>query len=545
MADGPQRVSPHVGQDDRLEAATLQWLDEHAAQGIFTTDSALRVTSWNRWLVTHTGRPADSVVGQPLLEVWPELERNGLGQHYRDALTGQARIVSQGLHGHLLAMRPTTGHGTLVHMAQSARIAPLVDGESVIGTITIIEDVSERVLREAALRQQIADLDEARASAEAALRVKDEFLTTLSHELRTPLNAVVGWTRILRSSSSDGALLARGLEVVQRNADAQVRLIEDMLDMSRMISGRLRVEMQRMDMVAVTVAAVDVVSPAAATKAVDLKTVFQHDLPLVYGDPDRLQQVVWNLLSNAVKFTSTGGRVEVRLSNRDGRVVLAVQDSGEGIAPAFLPHVFEPFRQADGTSTRRHGGLGLGLSLVRHLVELHGGTVRADSPGPGQGAIFSVSLPAVVDPFVGGVAVSPGGVPGLEPTCLAGLHILAVDDDPDSRELIRLQLEMFGAMVTTAPTAPEALARLPECVATGRRVVLVADIGMPGDDGYALIRRVRDLPEPDTGHIHAIAVTAYTSLQDRARALALGFDAHYAKPVDPATIVSALSRLTR
>ena len=545
MADGPQRLSQPVGQDERLEAATLQWLDEHAGQGIFTTDSALRITSWNRWLVTHTGRPAEAVVGRPLLVVWPELEQSGLGQHYHDALAGQARVVSQGLHGHLLAMRPSMGHATLAHMAQSARIAPLVDGQSVIGTITVIEDVSERVLREAALRQQIADLDEARASAEAALRVKDEFLTTLSHELRTPLNAVVGWTRILRSGSSDAALLARGLEVVQRNADAQVRLIEDMLDMSRMISGRLRVEMQRMDMVAVTVAAVDVVSPAAATKAVDLKTVFQHDLPLVYGDPDRLQQVAWNLLSNAVKFTSTGGRVEVRLSNRDGRVVLAVQDSGEGIAPEFLPHVFEPFRQADGTSTRRHGGLGLGLSLVRHLVELHGGTVRADSPGPGQGATFSVSLPAVVDPLVGGVAVSPRGLPGFEPTCLAGLHILAVDDDADSRELIRLQLEMFGAAVTTAATAPEALARLPECVASGRRVVLLADIGMPGDDGYALIRQVRDLPKLNTGHIHAIAVTAYTSLQDRARALALGFDAHYPKPVDPATIVSALSRLTR
>jgi PAS domain S-box-containing protein len=538
-------VRDRAGQGERLDAATLQWLDEHAAQGIFTTDTALTITSWNRWLVTHTGRAAEGVVGQSLLEAWPELERAGLDQHYRDALAGRARVVSRGLHGHLLAMRPTTGPGTLPAMAQSARIAPLLDGETVIGTITVIDDVSERVLREASLRQQIADLDEARASAEAALRVKDEFLTTLSHELRTPLNAVVGWTRILRSGSTNPAMLARGLEVVQRNADAQVRLIEDMLDMSRMMSGRLRVEMQRLDMVAVTVGAVDVVAPAATTKSVEICTEFEHDLPLVYGDPDRLQQVVWNLLSNAVKFTGAGGRIDVRLASHHGRVVLSVQDTGEGIAPEFLPHVFERFRQADGTSTRRHGGLGLGLALVRHLVELHGGTVRAASEGLGRGATFSVMLPAVVDPVISGAAVSPAGMPGLDPSCLAGLSVVAVDDDPESRDLIRLQLEMFGATVTTAATATEALKHVGDGLATGRRVALVADIGMPGDDGYALIRNVRALPSAGNGRVRAVAVTAYSGLEDRARALALGYDAHFVKPVEPATLVATLSRLGR
>jgi signal transduction histidine kinase/ActR/RegA family two-component response regulator len=537
-------VTESAGRGKRLETATLQWLDEHAGHGVFITDVALTISSWNRWLATHTGRSAETLVGQPLFAAWPELQSTGLDHYYRDALAGRARVVSQALHGHLIAMRPTVGHGVLPQMAQSARIAPLLDGSTIIGTITVIEDMSERAMREAALRQQIADLDEARASAEAALRVKDEFLTTLSHELRTPLNAVVGWTRILRSGTATGALLARGLEVVQRNADAQVRLIEDMLDMSRMMSGRLRVELRRMDIVAVAVAAVDVVAPAAATKAVEIRTQFDHDLPLVYGDPDRLQQVVWNLLSNAVKFTGSGGRIDLRLSERHGRVVLAVHDSGEGIAPEFLPHVFERFRQADGTSTRRHGGLGLGLALVRHLVELHGGTVRADSEGLGRGATFSVVLPAVVEPVLGGEAVSAGGLPGVNPACLQNLQVLAVDDDPESRELIRLQLEMFGAVVTTAATAAEALTRLPDCLAAGGRVALVADIGMPGEDGYALIRNVRNLPAGGNGRVHAVAVTAYAGPEDRARALALGFDAHFVKPVDPAALVSLLSRVT-
>jgi len=537
-------VSDRIGQSERLDAATLHWLDEHAAQGIFTTDSALTITSWNRWLVVHTGRPAEAVVGRSLLAMWPELARAGLDQHYRDALEGRARVVSRGLHGHLLAMRPTAGQGTLAHMAQSARIAPLFDGDTVIGTITVIDDVSERVLRETALRQQIVDLDEARASAEAALRVKDEFLTTLSHELRTPLNAVVGWTRILRSGMTNAALLARGLEVVQRNADAQVRLIEDMLDVSRMMSGRLRVEMQRLDMVAVTVAAVDVVAPAATTKSVEIHTEFEHDLPLVYGDPDRLQQVVWNLLSNAVKFTGASGRIDVRLSTRHGRVVLTVHDTGEGIAPEFLPHVFERFRQADGTSTRRHGGLGLGLSLVRHIVELHGGTVSAASDGLGRGATFSVMLPAVIDPVMN-VAAPAAGLPGLQPSCLAGLLVIAVDDDAESRDLIRLQLEMFGAAVITTATAAEALAQIRDWLAAGRRLALVADIAMPGEDGYALIRSVRALPDGDNGRVHAVAVTAFSGREDRERALDVGFDAHLVKPVDPATLVSTLSRITR
>ena len=520
-----------------LDRAVLGWLDTLAAQGVMITDADLVVRGWNEWLETHSGRRSPDVVGRPLFEVWPDLVARGLDHHYRDALGGQVRVVAQALHGYLFAMPRRAGDEA--PMPQSARIAPLIDGNRVVGTITVVDDVSDRTLREAELREQIEALKAARHTAEDALRTKDEFLATLSHELRTPLNSVLGWTRILRFRHDDSAALRRGLEVIERNGAAQLRLIEDMLDMSRMMSGKLRVEMRETDVVAAALTAIDALTPTAVAKGVTIHTHITPGLPAVNGDPDRLNQVAWNLLANAVKFTPAGGTVDVSVHAAPGAILLGVSDTGQGISADFLPHIFEPFRQGDASTTRRHGGLGLGLALVRRIVDMHGGRVTAHSTGPGRGATFTVYLPALT-PLTPRGRTLAGDADGTDVNILKGVRILVVDDEPEARELLAMQLEAVGATATKAGSTAEAL----EVVRAGTIDTvdaLVADIGMPDHDGYTLIRSVRALGAG--GGMPAIALTAYARAEDRARALAAGYQRHFVKPVDIGVLATTLADL--
>jgi signal transduction histidine kinase/ActR/RegA family two-component response regulator len=378
-----------------------------------------------------------------------------------------------------------------------------------------------------------------------ANRLKDEFLATLSHELRTPLNAVLGWTRVLRATSVSAETQARALESIERNARAQARLIEDLLEVSRIVTGKLRLQVRPVDFAAVIDAAVEVVQPAAAAKRIKLVPDIAVRPAMTSGDPDRLQQVVWNLLSNAVKFTPSGGGIDVRLRREEG-FVLTVRDTGIGLDPSFVPHMFEPFRQADGSASREHGGLGLGLAIVRQIAELHGGTVTASSEGLGHGATFEVRLPselAVEAPksrFTGS-RDSASGPTSIDPRMLAGVRVLVVDDEEDARELLRTTFEAYGATVETVSSAAAAMTAFQRATPD----VLVSDIGMPLQDGYTLIRRVRARSPGDGGLVPAVALTAYAAPADRLAALAAGYQAHIAKPFEPSEMASLVDRLAR
>lgn len=391
-----------------------------------------------------------------------------------------------------------------------------------------------------ALQAALAAEKAARQDAERADRLKDEFLSTLSHELRTPLNAILGWTHVLQRAPDKLDTVVKGAQVIERNVKVQVRIIEDLLDVSKIVSGNLRLEAEAVELVPVVEAAIESVQPAADIKGLRLARHLDMQAGTVMGDATRLQQIVWNLLSNAIKFTPSNGRIDVRLERAGDHLRLTVTDTGEGIEAAFLPHVFDRLRQADGSTTRRHSGLGLGLSIVKNLVELHGGAVEARSGGRGHGSTFSVTLPAAV---ADGARErreerrDRGGVlPEAPEHSLDGVDVLLVDDEPDARELMQQVLSDAGAHVRLASSAPEAYEawreRAPE--------VLVSDIGMPGEDGYSLISRIRH-QEHDRARVPAIALTAFARAEDRRRALLSGFQLHLPKPVEPAELVAAVA----
>jgi signal transduction histidine kinase/CheY-like chemotaxis protein len=404
-------------------------------------------------------------------------------------------------------------------------------GGEVAGVLGIAIDVTDRVdllERERAARER----------AEEANRAKDEFLGMVSHELRTPLNAMLGWARLLKAGALPDAKRATALEVIERNAVAQAQLIDDLLDVSRIIAGKLRLESRPVDFAAAVGASAEALRPAAEAKALRFEADLDPSAGPLVGDPMRLQQVAWNLLSNAVKFTPRGGHVRARLARRGAHVELRVEDTGEGVPPAFLPHVFERFRQQDGSTTRRHGGLGLGLAIVKHLVELHGGRVWVESEGEGKGSAFTVELPIAQAPQ--GEAPAPDRARSADcPPELTGVRVLVVDDDPDARDLMASALSRCGAAVRTAASTADALAEVRrECPDA-----IVSDIGMPGEDGYAFVRRVRALPPGEGGATPAAALTAYASASDRRAALEAGFQMHVAKPVEPADLLATVAAL--
>jgi signal transduction histidine kinase/ActR/RegA family two-component response regulator len=383
--------------------------------------------------------------------------------------------------------------------------------------------------------------------ADHANRLKDDFLATVSHELRTPLNAVLGWTRMLKAKQMTAERAAHAVETIERNATALVHIIDDLLDVSRIIAGTLHLTPQPIDLVAVTQAGLEVVRPLAVSKQIDLRFSPEHGAPpLVNGDAVRLQQVIWNLLANSVKFTPDGGRVDVSVERAGANIELNIVDTGQGIDPKFLPHVFERFRQADGAPSRRHGGLGLGLAIVRQLVELHGGTVHAASAGPGRGATFTVRLPALAagaqverTSWIVGDRRSAGSreAPPSRLPHLDDLRILVVDDDNDGRTLTTLVLTQAHASVKAVASAREAL----QLLETERPDVLVSDIGLPDEDGYSLIRRIRQRESQRGGFLPAIALTGYARADDKIRALVAGFQAHVPKPLEPAELMAAIA----
>ena len=519
---------------DLLNTAMLRWLDELSGQGIIVTDTALAVRGWNRWLERSTGVPAQHAIGTPLFELFPDLPERGLASNYQAALSGEVSVLSHRLHRYLLRLPAVRKDGRAEPMPQSARIAPLLSGGAVVGTITLIDDVTERVTSEAALHRQIAEAEAAREQAEEASRVKEEFLATLSHEIRTPLNAVIGWIKILRGRTVDAATLAHALEVIDRNASAQAVLIEDMLDMSRIVSGKLRLDMGIVDPFAATLAAVDVVAPAAAAKGIRLRTDITPGLPPIRGDASRMQQIIWNVLSNAVKFTPAGGVVHVRAQQIGGAVVIDVEDSGEGIASEFLPFIFERFRQAKSSLSRAHGGLGLGLALVRQLIEMQGGQVSARSAGVGLGSTFRMEFPAVAAASLPATSDDQGA---SQAALLPGVRVLVVDDDPDARDLTAAALGASGAHVEAVASAAQALARL--SAADVPPDVLISDLAMPDGNGFDLIKKVRALPGSISG-VPAVAVSAYALEQDRERARLSGFTVYVPKPVTPSALVDAV-----
>ena len=382
----------------------------------------------------------------------------------------------------------------------------------------------------------------ARTEAEDANRLKDEFLATLSHELRTPLAAILSWAYVLRRPGVDPAIAARAIETIERNARAQCLLVADILDVSRIITGKFQMNPGVVWLGAIIDLAADTVRPAAQAKGIHLKIVVDPLAGPVMGEPDRLQQVVWNLLSNAIRFTPAGGRVEVRVASQGSYVELSVTDDGSGIDPAFLPYMFDRFRQADASSTRRHAGLGLGLAIVRHLVELHGGTVEASNSAGRPGAMFIVRLPRAPENVIAlprpQKDAATSGAVSAAPS-LQNVSILLVDDEDDAREAMGIALSLFGARVSTASSAQQAL----DLVALERPQVLISDIGMPGEDGHSLMRRVRLLPEGMGGAIPAIALTAYASPQDLLDVLSSGFQIRVTKPATPADVAKAVSTL--
>ena len=378
-----------------------------------------------------------------------------------------------------------------------------------------------------------------------ANRLKDEFLAMLSHELRTPLTAILGWAHMLRTGQFDESNIASAYETIERNARAQAQLIDDLLDVSRIITGKLRLDMRAVNPNNFIEAAIEAVRPGAESKGVRIQKVMDTGVSSVAGDPVRLQQVVWNLLSNAVKFTPRGGLIQLRLSRVNSHIEIAVIDTGQGINPEFLPHVFDRFRQADQRITRSHGGLGLGLSIVRHLIELHGGTVRAESGGEGRGSTFTVTLPVAPVYMESEERVHPAArdtLPNYEcPDRLDGLRVLVVDDERDTLEMLRIGLIKCGAEVTTAGSAAEAL----EAVSSSAPDVLISDIGMPEMDGYEMIRRIRTLPAEQGGRVPAVALTAYARTEDRLHALRSGYQMHVPKPVELAELVAVTASLAQ
>jgi hypothetical protein len=419
------------------------------------------------------------------------------------------------------------------------------DRGKLVSVLSLVLDVTARQRAEEERAALLVRERHARKHAEEADRLKDEFLATLSHELRTPLTSILGWASMIRNGEVEGSNADRAMETIERNARSQARLIDDLLDVSRIITGNLRLDLHPLNLAPIVNAALDALRPTADVKGIHLQTRFEPEECLVKGDPNRLRQVIWNLLSNAIKFTQRGGGVNIDLNCVESTARLSVRDTGEGISAEFLPYVFDRFRQAEGSISRKQGGLGLGLAVARHLVELHGGMISAESEGPGRGSIFTVDLPLAQERRDPARAEerkreierrrSRSGVVRLD-----GLHVLLVEDDDDSRNLLGTMLKRYGVKVTSTKSAAEALSvfdsdELPD--------VLISDIGMPDEDGYDLIRKVRALPPEKGSQTPAIALTGYASKKDRERALESGYQQHIAKPIEQADIIAAIAKL--
>jgi len=504
----------------------LRTATEHARVGLVIVSPSHRYLYANSAYAEVLGLPTDQIVGQHIENVLPfvyhdkikpRLTRAFLGEHveYELELSDSDRCVA-------VSYQPQQVLGEI---------------RSVIVSVV---DITERRKQAEALIKSIAAERAAYAESEKANRLKDEFLAVLSHELRTPLSAILGWIQLIKLERIAATDLQRGLEVIERNARTQTRLIEDLLDISRITSGQLRLDVQSVDLCKIIESVLSSIEPGATAKNIRLQNVLDPSAGPVSGDPGRLQQIIWNLLSNAVKFTPKGGRVQTRLERVESHIELTITDNGEGIREEFLPFLFDRFRQADQKTTRRHGGMGLGLSIVKELTELHGGTVKAFSPGEGLGATFVIVLPlgAVVRPTAASNLHSSAKAEKFASPWLDGLPVLVVDDEPDALEVMHQILQEKGAEVMTARSVEEAL----ELVRNKEPRILLSDIGMPGRDGYDLIRTVRSLGI-SAKVLPAVALTAFARAEDRQQALLAGYQMHLAKPVEPTELTAAIASL--
>lgn len=502
---------------------------------IFWMDVEGRVQTWNQGCERVKGWKAEEAIGKFFgIFHTPEDRAAGLPQRQLQIAQRYGQFEGEG--------ERVRSDGSRFYARVT--LTQIRDDEGKLrGFSKVLEDISERKRAEEERQQLLESEKAARQAAEEATRLKDEFLATVSHELRTPLTSILGWANLIRSGDLDPESMSTALQTIERNAHAQAQLVNDLLDISRIITGKLHLHIEAIEPAAIVQAATEALQPAAQARGVNLDLSLEPDLGKLAGDPDRLQQIVWNLVSNAIKFTDRGGHVRVGLKRYDHTVELCVRDNGRGIPVDALPFIFDRFRQVDQSITRSHGGLGLGLAIVKHLAEMHGGSARAESDGQGTGSTFTVVLPlrqeAPSDP-PGPIPASPQ--PGRERgrPDIRGVHVLVVDDDHDARELLKTILTLRGARVSLAASANDALWQLHD----GRPDVLLCDIGMPEHDGYSLMRRLRKLPAEQGGSLPAAALTAFAREEDRARALREGFHEHLAKPIRPGDVVEAVARLS-
>ncbi|BCL36639.1 ATP-binding protein [Nostoc sp. MS1] len=514
--------------------------------GAFVLDSEHTVLFWNCCLEEWTKINRNQILSKSIFDSFPHLHQPRYLSRLEQIFEGgPPTIFSSQLHKYVIPVTIVDEKYRIQHTTVTA--VPALDGNGFYALFSIqdVTDLTFRVQEYRNLRDRALALAEERQQAkeiaEKANRIKDEFLAVVSHELRSPLNPILGWAKLLRKRTLNETASLRALETIERNAELQVQLIDDLLDISRILRGKLSLNSEIVNLATIIESALETVRLAAEANSIEISLHLDPTVGQVKGDSGRLQQIVWNLLSNAVKFTPVGGKVAVYLEQVGSQAQIRIQDTGKGISPEFLPHVFESFRQADSSITRRSGGLGLGLAIVRQLVELHGGRVWAESLGEGEGATFTVTFPALShsQELTRGKGDNYSPLSLLPPT-LAGVKLLVVDDDVDTREFLAFFLEQQGAMVTTAQSAYEALAALEKFLPD----LLLSDIGMPDVDGYALIQKVRSLPVNQGGRIPAIALTAYAAETTQQQVFAAGFQRHLAKPVDPMKLITAIVELT-
>ena len=523
---GASKIARDISAQDRAAEvnALLGAIIDSSDDAIISKDLNSIITSWNRGAERIFGYTAVEMIGQPIWRLFPP-----------DRWDDEPRIVERIKRGERVdhfETKRVRKDGTVIDV--SVTISPVRNSSGeVVGASKIARDITEQ-------RATHEKLLQANEELRRADQMKSEFLATLSHELRTPLNAILGWTQVVKESGySDPREVEEAIEIIERNARAQAAMIEDLLDVSRIVSGKVILDMQQLDLPAVVEAAIQSLQPTAQARNIRITSAFSSIGEVVMGDRNRMQQVVWNLLSNALKFTPKGGRVHVAIDRVNSHVRITVSDNGQGIPADYLPVIFERFRQVDGSSRRRHGGLGLGLSIVKQLVELHGGEVRAESEGEGKGSVFTICIPVIATRRSGdgGRPASGAAAASAPERVLQGVHILAVDDEPDSLALVKRILESRGAEVETANSVAGARA----IVAERTPDILLSDIGMPEEDGYDLIRHVRSLP---TGRsLPAVALTALARSEDRTQCLRAGFQTHVAKPVEPSELVAVIAGL--
>lgn len=536
IPDEPGNIIGHDRTQEGLRTSEIRYrrLFEAARDGILILNAVtLKITDVNPFMTELLSYSRAEFLGKELWEIGLFSDKEASQAAFREVQeTGYIRYED-------LPLQTREGERREVEFVSNVYDE---DGYQVIQCN--IRDITERKRAEKERGRLLEYCQVANAEAETASTIKDEFLATLSHELRTPLTSILGWSKLLADGNLDDAASKRALETIVRNARAQRQLIDDLLDISRIITGKLRLDVRPIELAPIIESVVDGMRPAADARGIHLQTTLDSAANTISGDPDRLQQIVWNLLTNAIKFTPDGGRVDVRLERIESRVELTIKDTGQGIDPELLLHVFERFRQSDSSSTRRHGGLGLGLSIVRQLVELHGGTVEAESPGEGEGTTFNVILPPMIVHHELSEVKRTHHLTGSNPLTgqqplLNDLRALVVDDEPDARELIVEVLRGCGAEVVVVGSAVEALGEIER----GHFDVLISDIGMPLMDGYALMERVRLLPKERGGRIPGVALTAYAGVEDRIRARSAGYQIHMPKPVEPAALIAIVANL--